>query len=403
MREAITDIRPVLIAGAGPVGLMLAYLLEQAGVPWRLFDKAAAPGQDLRASTFHPPTLDMLDAHGLAAPLIAQGRICPSWQIRIHETHEKAEFDLALIADATRHPFRLQCEQWKLCDLLLERLAVARSAGKLLFGAEALAVEQDAASLRLTVAADGLREVHEGTVLVGADGARSFVLEAAGLQLAGKTYPETTLLVTTRTPFEDHLPGLSNVNYVWTTHGTFSLLHLPDRWRCSLYPDPGETIEEAQQPASIQRKLQRIVPQGEPYEVLDQRAYRVHMRIVDAYRHGRIILAGDAAHINSPSGGMGMNGGLHDAFALSQAIVDVAGGAGLERFDRYGAARRPVAEREILGQADRNRSRMQERDPARRRELFGQLRRTAADPQAARAYLLRSSMIEGLRMAQAAA
>src|SRR3546814_17447223 len=97
---------------------------------------------------------------------------------------------------------------------------------------------------------------------------------------------------------------------------TFSLMRLPDLWRCSLYPDAGESIEEATQPENVERKLQQIVPTGQPYVVEEIRPYRIHMRIVDRYRNGRIVLAGDAAHLNSPSGGMGMNGGIHDAHEL---------------------------------------------------------------------------------------
>src|SRR3546814_7946100 len=91
-------------------------------------------------------------------------------------------------------------------------------------------------------------------------------------------------------------------------------------------------------------------------------SYRIHMRIVDRYRNGRIVLAGDAAHLNSPSGGMGMNGGIHDAHELVATLADIANGGSLDLLDRYVRRRRPIAEQEILVQADRNRARMQERD-----------------------------------------
>ena len=127
------------------------------------------------------------------------------------------------------------------------------------------------------------------------------------------------------------------------------------------------------------------------------------MRIVDDYRAGRVLLAGDAAHVNSPSGGMGMNGGIHDAFELVATVKEVMEGAPLDRLDRYTRRRRPIAESEILVQADRNRARMQERDPARRRAMLTELQRIADDPVAARAHLLRTSMIAGLQRAAAIA
>jgi 3-(3-hydroxy-phenyl)propionate hydroxylase len=229
------------------------------------------------------------------------------------------------------------------------------------------------------------------------------VRDCLGVHFPGTTYPETTILATTTFPFEQHLEGLSNVNYIWWSEGTFSLLRLRHVWRCSLYPDDGEAIEDASEPAAVQGKLQRIVPNPAGYDILDCRPYRVHMRIADDYRCGRVVLAGDAAHINSPSGGMGMNGGIHDAFNLTQTLHEIWHGADEALLDRYTRQRRPIAEREILVQADRNRARMQERDPARRRALMDDLQRITADPERAKAYLLRASMIEGLRHAEAIA
>lgn len=388
----------VLIVGAGPVGLVMALRLDAFGIPCTVIEAAPGPQRDLRASTFHPPTLDMLDEYGLAAPLIALGRKCPDWQIRVHETHERVVFDLTLLAADTQHPYRLQCEQFRLCELLVDRLGNAPNV-ILEWNTQVTGLQQDADGVQVTAAAAGGQRQFSGRFLIGADGARSVVREALGVEFSGKTYPETTILATTPFPFHDHLPGLSNVNYVWTREGTFSLLRLPSIWRCSLYPDVDESIDDAIRPASIERKLQRIVPCPEPYEVHEMRPYRVHMRIVSDYRVGRVLLAGDAAHVNSPSGGMGMNGGIHDAFNLTGHIQAVWNGAEPGLLDRYTRQRRPVAADEILKQADRNRARMQERDPARRRALFDDMQRTASDPQLARAFLLRTSMIEGLRRA----
>jgi 3-(3-hydroxy-phenyl)propionate hydroxylase len=239
---------------------------------------------------------------------------------------------------------------------------------------------------------------------VGCDGARSVVRGAMGLDFPGDTYPETTILATTPFDFGAVFEGLSNVNYIWTQHpafsGTFSLLRVPGKWRASLYPAPGESVEEALRPAAIERKLQAIHPKGSAYDVPDLRPYRIHQRIVERYDHGRLALAGDAAHLNSPSGGMGMNGGVHDAMELAAHLAPLwrreAGAAGL---DRYTRRRRPVAEREIIAQADRNRARMRETDPARRAAMLAEMQAVAGDPARAREHLLRSSMIAGLRAA----
>lgn len=394
----------IAIVGAGPVGLVLALLLARAAVPVTLLEAEADIADELRASTFHPPTLDMLDALGLAQPLVAQGLVTPSWQIRRHEDGARAVFDLGVLAGDTAFPFRLQAEQHKLSRLLLAALA-AEGAATLRFGARVAEVAQDADGVALSGEGfDPLRVAY----CIGCDGARSVVRRAMGLDFPGDTYPETTILATTPFPFEEAFEGLSNVNYVWTESpafsGTFSLLRVPGKWRASLYPAPGETVEEALRPEAVERKLQAIHPRGAPYEVPDLRPYRIHQRIVADYRRGRLLLAGDAAHLNSPSGGMGMNGGIHDAVELAATLAPVwRGEAAPDLLDRYTRRRRPVAEREIIAQADRNRARMRERDPERRAALLRDLQATAADPAKARAHLLRSSMIAGLREAAATA
>lgn len=386
----------ILIIGGGPVGLTLAFRLHEFGIPCLLLDKNETQPEDLRASTFHPPTLDMLDDYGLAAPLLEQGLVAPQWQIRIHETHEAATFDLGVIADRTRHPFRLQCEQFRLCRILAERLENSPYA-EIRMGAEVQEVAQDDDGVTIRgIMRDGTEFIETGLILAGTDGAHSIVRKAMNLSFEGMTYPETTVLATTPFTFEDHMPGLTNVSYVWREGGSFSLLRLRDKWRCSLYPEEGETIEEAARPEVVERKLQSIVGRDTPYEVIDLRPYRVHMRIVDNYRRERFVLAGDAAHVNSPSGGMGMNGGVHDAFALSATIREIWNGASLDLLDRYSRQRLPIAREEILAQADKNRARMQEKSWDRRREMFTELQATANDKDRARQHLLKSSMILGL-------
>ena len=344
----------------------------------------------------------MLDTLGAAKPLISKGLISPTWQIRMHPCGNRAVFDLAAIAGETDHPYRLQCKQSTLCRILMAHILERR--GDVRMGVRVTAVEQDKDGVRVTAdTGDGESETFEGSILIGADGSRSAIRGMVAASFEGKTYPETTILATTRFPFERHLPGLSNVNYVWKDGGTFSLLRLPDLWRCSLYPDGDETIEDATRPESIARKLQEIAPIDTPHVVEEIRPYRIHMRIVDNYRKGRIVLAGDAAHLNSPSGGMGMNGGIHDAFELVPTLTEILDGAPLDLLDRYTRRRRPIAEQEILTQADRNRARMQERDPTRRREMLAELQKITDAPDKMREHLLRTSMITGLRKAESIA
>jgi 2-polyprenyl-6-methoxyphenol hydroxylase-like FAD-dependent oxidoreductase len=389
----------VLIAGAGPVGLTAALLLGSKGIPVTVLEAEDAISEELRASTFHPPTLDMMAPFGVTTRMLEAGLVCPTWQIRLHPSGDRAVFDLSVLKDESDHPYRLQCEQAKYCEFVLDAVQKLPSVDNC-FGTAVTGLEQSADGV--TVSAGD--QQFAADYVIGADGARSVVRRAIGVELSGDIYPETTILATTLYPFHEKLEGLSNVSYCWKPDGTFSLLRLPGVWRVSLYARDGQTTEQALEDEAQQELLHDIVPDAGRIEVLETRPYRIHKRLASTYRKGRVLLAGDAAHLNSPSGGMGMNGGIHDAFSLCEKLIAVLqDGADDGLLDRYERQRRPIAEEEIIQQAHRNRTRMQERDPARRRTLLEDLQRTTNDPVKLKAYLLKSSMIDGLRRAAATA
>lgn len=391
----------VLICGAGPVGLVAGLRLARAGVEAMVIDKESQASSDFRASTFHPPTLEMLDELGLTVSLINEGLVSPTWQIRQHESNAKALFDLSVLKEDTPYPFRLQCEQ-----RVLTRLADAQAqcTPNLLvqYGSELTHLDQDLQGVTATLSHANGSEQIRARYLIAADGARSICRKLTGMTFTGETYPETTILATTTFKFEEVLPELSNVNYVWCKEGTFSLLRLPSIWRCSLYSDPDETVEQALEPSAIEQKLQRIFPRSEAYDVVEIRPYRIHRRLIDNYRAGRVIFAGDSAHLTSPSGGMGMNGGIHDAVNLSDKLIAILRkGASDDLLDLYSRQRRPVAEDEILAQSHQNRMRMQRRDPSWRAAEMARLQALIANPELHREHLLKSSMISGLARAAA--
>lgn len=390
----------VVIVGAGPVGLTAALLLGHKGIKVTVFEVGGDISHELRASTFHPPTLDMMAPFGITAQMLAAGLTCPTWQIRMHPSGDRAVFDLSVLRDDTDYPYRLQCEQSKYCEFVL---AAAQALPNVVvaFSSPVTGVTQKADAATVRVAAeDGERDVTADYV-IGCDGAHSAVRKALGIELSGDIYPETTILATTYFPFHERLEDLSNVSYCWKPGGTFSLLRLPDVWRVSLYPRQGQTVEQALEPGMQQELLHEIVPDTGRIDVLQTRPYRIHRRLASSYGHGRVFLAGDAAHLNSPSGGMGMNGGIHDAFSLCEKLVAVIEGADAALLQRYERQRRPIAEEEIIAQAHRNRTRMLERDDGKRQAMLDDLKRTTDDPVKLKTYLLKSSMFEGLRRAAA--
>lgn len=386
----------VLIAGAGPVGLVAAVSLLEEGIPVTVLEASADLAVDLRASTFHPPTIDFLDRLGLADGLIERGLKCPLWQFRDRKEGEVATFDLGLLADETNHPYRLQCEQWKLTEAARARLD-AHPDAELITDITVETVTQDADSVTVHARRkDGDLEVFTAPYLIGADGARSEVRKSTGAAFPGLTIPEIFLSLSTPFAYHDAIEGLADICYISDPDEWFVLLRTPTLWRVLFPTDPTLTDEQILDPTRIDKHMQAVLP-GEPYEIAHKTAYRVHERVADAYVHGRIFLAGDAAHLNNPLGGMGMNGGIHDAVNLTDKLAQVWRGADIDLMKRFERQRRKVAIETVQAQALRNRAVLNETDPAKRRAYHDELRATVADKDKHLAYVMRSSMIQSLR------
>jgi 3-(3-hydroxy-phenyl)propionate hydroxylase len=384
----------VIVAGGGPVGSLAALLLARAGIPVTLLEREAGVQLDYRASTFHPPTLDLLEECGAEAALLRMGLKCETSQFRDREKGKIAEFDHSALRNDTRHPYRLQCEQFKLVDWLHDELR--RIPGvELIFERNVTQVEADEDGVAVHVESG---ETFRGDYLIGADGGRSAVRKAAGIPFDGMTFPEHFLVAGTRYDFKRHMPGICSVNYTADPLEWYLLLEIPDMWRVITAADPAVEPSEAVQESRLQASLQNLLPRSEPYEILVKGVYRVHQRVAAAYRKGPVFLAGDAAHLNNPLGGMGLNGGLHDVLSLAPRLVDVWHGRQPDStLDGYEPQRRPEAIQAINAITARNKKLMEERDPAIRQRNLREMAQIAADPKRAYAYMLEASMITSLR------
>src|SRR6476659_6831108 len=388
----------VIVVGAGPVGLTAALALARRNIPTVLLTAEPEPVMELRGSTFHPPTLDLLDEFGVVPRMIEVGLKAPTWQLRDRETGPVATFDLSMLAGDTNHPYRVQCEQWKLMRFLEEDLRQLPGSD-ILFGHEVTSVRPDDDAVTVTAETSSGPVSLTGRYVVAADGARSAVRRSLAVDFEGFTYPELFLIASTGFRFEDTLTDIAYVNYIADPNEWLVLLRVPGLWRV-LVPAPENSDREALlSDGNLQTVLQRVVPRGSDYHIEHRSIYHVHQRVAKTFRAERVLLAGDAAHINNPLGGMGMNGGIQDAFNLSDKLAQIWAGADDRLLDRYDRQRRTVAVEAVQQQTNRNHQIISERDPETRKQSLDAMRRTAAYKRSAREYMLKSSMISSLRRA----
>lgn len=388
----------VIVAGAGPVGLVAASQLVRQGIPVLVLEAGNDLSSESRASTFHPPTLDMLAELGAAAPLIKEGLEAPKLQYR-SKSGVIAQFDFGEIADETAHPYRVQSEQFKLTRILLDRLRGHRDF-EIQFGSKVHGVEQDRNGVRVKVNNGGGDGIREGGWLIGADGARSEVRRCLGIEFEGFTWPERFLVLSTPFDFDAALGDLVSVNYVADPECWHFLLRIPGMWRVMFPVAQDVTDEMALSPEYGQAQLSRIVSGVDKFEVIHTTLYRVHQRVAKSFRQGRAFLAGDAAHINNPLGGMGMNGGIHDAVNLTSKLTSVLKGECSDgELDRYDRQRRQITIESVQSQTIQNKRDLEAATEEAQQEFRNRLRRIAGDPGERRQYLERVSMIASLRRA----
>jgi len=385
----------VLIAGGGPVGAIAALALARQGIAVRVFEAAAAIDESPRAATTHPATLEMLADLGLIDDLVARGLVARTFQFWDRPSARLiAEFDHAVLARDTSYPFVVQCEQHKLVNLAIERLSGLPNA-RYDFATQVTEVEAGADAVEITLRQGDRTERMTGSYLIGADGGRSTVRKALGIAFDGYTFPERFLVLTTPFDFAQER-GCGFRSYFSDPDEWANLFKVAGNdgrglWRVVFPTLPGETDDEVFNETSVQRRLQKFFPKSGSYP-------NVHQRVAARFSKGRAFLAGDAAHVNNPIGGLGLNCGIHDAVELASLLVKVLRGEeSADQLDRYDARRRPINVKYVQEQTIANKKRLEAKDPEARAENFAFLRRTAADPTAHRAFLLRTSLLESVR------
>src|SRR5580704_12609210 len=399
------DDRRVLISGGGPVGLLCAWMLGRRGISVRVFDNNPGLQADPRAATTHPATIDLLDEVGLADDMARVGLVAPIFQFWDRPSNRLvAQFHHSVLANDTNHPFVVQCEQFKTSSLLLERVRTLPNV-EVLFDHEVVDVRQAAGTVSIDVRGPSGIKSHSGVYLIGADGGRSVVRKRSDIAFDGFTWPERFIVLTTPFDFEAER-GYCYRSYfaepgAWCNCFKVSADGPPGLWRTVFPTEPSQTDDALMSDTGAQDRMRLFFPDQRPYEIIHRNLYVTHQRVAATFRKGRVLLAGDAAHVNNPIGGMGLNGGIQDAVNLSGKLARILLGAESERLlDLYDRQRRTVAVEFVQEQSIANKKRLEAADPQQRRRNLDDLKAIAADPARARQFLLRSSMIESQRRAE---
>jgi 3-(3-hydroxy-phenyl)propionate hydroxylase len=397
---------PIAIVGAGPVGLTTALTLARRGVPCVVYESASDFPREQRGAAFHPPTLEIFRDLGIIDALTRMGIRIPVWQMRDRNDGVFAEFDLGVLSDITDFPYRFHLPQHYLSSLLLDTLR-AEPGVTVHLGESVESVAGYADHAVLTLRNDRGERTVRAPWVIGADGAHSKVRKAGGFSFDGFKWREKFLVTNVAMPMEPL--GYTGTAYVsdpdhWAVVLKLYDDTLPDLWRVAMPAGLDDDDAALLAPDQLQARLRETLGVSTQFPIVYSGTYRVHQRVADTFVKGRILLAGDAAHINNPIGGFGLNGGVHDAFSLGSKLAEVwHGRAGPELMELYSRQRRTVAVEVVQKHSIRNKQTMEERDPAVRRRNQQALREISRHPGRAREFLLDSSMIASIRRGESIA
>ena len=388
----------VVIAGAGPSGLTAAFFLAREGIEVLVLERGGQIFDDPRAATLHPPTLEIFAPSGVTDKILQQGIVARYWQFRGRKEGLLALFDLDLLRDITVFPYRVQCEQHRLCRILLAELHRYPNFS-IRWNSEVTAVTQDPLGVDVIVAEECLRADY----LIGADGGRSNVRKSQAIAFDGFTYPERFLVVTSSHDFEQD--GYSYSNYISDPDQWAAVFKVPGEgppglWRFTSPTRAEEEEAELLDFTSAKRRLVEFNPRAANADIIHTNLYVVHQRVAAQFHKGRILLAGDAAHVNNPLGGMGMNFGIHDAASAARQLCAVfAGGDAEALLSLYDRQRRHVAHAFLQSMSIQNKALLEERDPTCRAQRLAEMSDIARDPERARVHMMRTSMLDSVRVA----
>jgi 2-polyprenyl-6-methoxyphenol hydroxylase-like FAD-dependent oxidoreductase len=395
MRSEATSVRstPVVIVGAGPSGLAMALALARHGVNSVLLERRESTSRTSKAPGLHVRTREILSQWGVEDRFIAAGRLLQPLVMHSVVPGRKAllSLDFSELAGEADRPGLLILEQCETERLLLEAV---RESGmcELRFGAEAIALDQDTKRAHVRYRSAGQEYSLDAGFVVGCDGAGSFVREALGLPFPGDTYALRPVLADVR--IEDDRDLLPDPR-AWTGQGgyAFAVRLRAGLWRLVHLRRGGPESEDVQE-EEVRETVELLLGPG-PAPIAWASRFRIHRRASPSFRVGRVLLAGDAAHVHSPASGFGMNGGIQDAHNLAWKLAHALRGGVVERLlDSYEAERRPVVVETTTRHTDRITRAFIEAPPVVRDAAWLLVRWMQRIPPFRRANLRRMTMID---------
>lgn len=399
----------IVVAGAGPVGLTLALALRRKGIPVAVVEAQSTYCQEFRAPAFHSPTLDMLGELGLLQPMKEIGLVVPTMRFADRGLGREAELDMEILKarGLTENPY----------DLILGQSAFARigyeaclAAGvEFLFDHRVTGVEQDDSSAWVVCETPAGAVAVAGSYVVGCDGGRSTVRKSLPVEFEGFTWQERFLMIHVEEDFE---PRFGKVVFLADGPDWRLILKIPfgagpRDWITRLVSSLPREIDEqdAADPKFLQSRFDGLIEgRTEPYPIRDHYIYNVHQRVASQFRVGRVLLAGDAAHINNPLGGLGLNCGIHDAVNLADKFDRIWRSVSNETLlDLYDRQRRITNAEYIQKVSIENKKRQEATDMGARNAGMDAMQQMKANDEMRLGFLRRWTMIDSLDYAQAIA
>jgi len=342
----------VIVIGGGPVGFINALGLAQAGVRVSVIEAEPQIIQSPRAAVYFWSVLDGLARLGILAEAEAAGVRKQDYTYLVRRTGERIEYSMEVLAGHTPHPYNLHLSQDRLAEIAMRKLRTLSNAS-VRFATRLERLQQDADGVTLSVATARDTQELRARWVIGADGAGSTVRRQLDLSFEGTTWPERFVATNVYCDFERY--GYARATFVIDERfgAVVVILNNAGLWRCTYMEDAALAEETFLQ--RLPQVYQTILPDQGCYRLERASPYRIHQRSAQRYRVGRVILAGDAAHVTNPTGGLGLTSGLLDSYALYPALAAVVlEGADDEVLDRYAAARRDVFVNRVSPQATAN-------------------------------------------------